>query len=161
MPRSRSIAIQSDWVERRLRLALTWPASWIAPPNSSSFSVSVVLPASGCEMMAKVRRRSISAASGERLWPRLGFAPAPGRECSCGVFTDSRPQFKADALRTAGMRVEAEFAAGLLDGKLAVVLGDVVDARRAARERKQRGMGRGAACSGPGPPGLSNQVPGP
>jgi len=35
---------------------LTVPASWIAPPKSSSFSVSVVLPASGCEMMAKVRR---------------------------------------------------------------------------------------------------------
>ena len=67
MPRSRSIAIQSDWVERRLRLAFTWPASWIAPPNSSSFSVSVVLPASGWEMMAKVRRRSISSASGDRL----------------------------------------------------------------------------------------------
>jgi len=27
-----------------------------APPNSSSFSVSVVLPASGCEMMANVLR---------------------------------------------------------------------------------------------------------
>jgi hypothetical protein len=43
-------------------LARTWPASWIAPPNSSSFSVSVVLPASGCEMMAKVRRRACGAA---------------------------------------------------------------------------------------------------
>jgi hypothetical protein len=30
------------------------------PPNNSSFSVSVVLPASGCEMIAKVRRRDIS-----------------------------------------------------------------------------------------------------
>jgi len=28
----------------------------MAPPNSSNFSVKVVLPASGCEMMAKVRR---------------------------------------------------------------------------------------------------------
>ncbi len=28
------------------------------PPNSSSFSVKVVLPASGCEMIAKVRRRA-------------------------------------------------------------------------------------------------------
>src|SRR3569832_1592014 len=36
----------------------------MAPPNSRSFSVSVVLPASGCEMIAKVRRRSTSAASG-------------------------------------------------------------------------------------------------
>ena len=64
MPRSRSIAIQSERVERRSRLALTWPARLMAPPNSSSFSVSVVLPASGWEMMAKVRRRSTSAASG-------------------------------------------------------------------------------------------------
>ena len=65
MPRSRSIAIQSERVDRRSRLALTCPASWMAPPNKSSFSVSVVLPASGWEMMAKVRRRSTSAASGE------------------------------------------------------------------------------------------------
>jgi hypothetical protein len=40
--------------------AFTEPAIWIAPENSSSFSVSVVLPASGCEMMAKVRRRRTS-----------------------------------------------------------------------------------------------------
>src|SRR5688572_19380674 len=33
---------------------------WIAPAYSSSFSVSVVLPASGWEMMAKVRRRETS-----------------------------------------------------------------------------------------------------
>ena len=65
MPRSRSIDIQSDRVARRSRLALTWPARLMAPPNKSSFSVSVVLPASGWEMMAKVRRRAASAASGE------------------------------------------------------------------------------------------------
>ena len=64
MPRSRSIFIQSERVLRRSPLALTWPARLIAPPNSSSFSVSVVLPASGWEMMAKVRRRATSAASG-------------------------------------------------------------------------------------------------
>src|SRR6185437_2682803 len=66
IPRSRSIAIQSERVERRSRLAFTWPARLIAPPNSKSFSVSVVLPASGWEMIAKVRRRATSAASGER-----------------------------------------------------------------------------------------------
>ena len=55
----------SDRVERRSRLALTCPARLMAPPNSRSFSVNVVLPASGCEMIAKVRRRSISAASGD------------------------------------------------------------------------------------------------
>jgi hypothetical protein len=38
----------------------TVPASWIAPPKSSSFSVSVVLPASGWEMIAKVRRLATS-----------------------------------------------------------------------------------------------------
>jgi len=60
MPRDFSIAIQSERVERRSFLALTWPASWMAPPNSRSFSVSVVLPASGWEMIAKVRWRAIS-----------------------------------------------------------------------------------------------------
>src|SRR4051812_45761777 len=65
MPRSRSIFIQSERVLRRSPLALTWPARLMAPPNSSSFSVSVVLPASGCEMIAKVRRRATSAEIGE------------------------------------------------------------------------------------------------
>ena len=37
----------------------TMPACWMAPPYKSSFSVSVVLPASGCEMIANVRRLSI------------------------------------------------------------------------------------------------------
>src|SRR6202048_2103754 len=64
MPLSRSSFIQSERVLRRSPLALTWPARLMAPPNSSSFSVSVVLPASGWEMMAKVRRRATSAASG-------------------------------------------------------------------------------------------------
>src|SRR5215470_2957008 len=64
IPRSRSIAIQSDRVERRSRLAFTCPARLIAPPKSNSFSVSVVLPASGWEIIANVRRRSTSAASG-------------------------------------------------------------------------------------------------
>jgi len=63
MPRSRSMPIQSERVWTRLRLALTSPASWMAPPNSRSFSVSVVLPASGCEMMAKVRRRATGSAA--------------------------------------------------------------------------------------------------
>src|SRR5690349_8240289 len=60
MPRSRSIFIQSERVLRRSPFAPTCPARLIAPPNSSSFSVSVVLPASGCEMIAKVRRRAAS-----------------------------------------------------------------------------------------------------
>ena len=37
-------------------------AAWIAPPNSSRCSVKVVLPASGWEMIAKVRLRAASLA---------------------------------------------------------------------------------------------------
>ncbi len=62
IPRSRSIFIQSERVWMRSFFAFTSPASWIAPPNSSSFSVSVVLPASGCAMIAKVRRRDTASA---------------------------------------------------------------------------------------------------
>ena len=61
MPRSFSSAIQSEVAWRAALRPLTEPAIWIAPPNSSSFSVSVVLPASGCEMIAKVRRRAASS----------------------------------------------------------------------------------------------------
>jgi len=56
MPRSCSIAIQSDVACRSARRDLTEPARWIAPPYSRSFSVSVVFPASGWLMMPKVRR---------------------------------------------------------------------------------------------------------
>src|SRR4051812_32202083 len=35
-------------------LLFTAPAGWMAPPNSRSFSVKVVLPASGWEIIAKV-----------------------------------------------------------------------------------------------------------
>src|SRR5499427_2986919 len=60
MPRSFSSAIQSLVAWRAALRDFTLPAIWIAPPNSSSFSVSVVLPASGCEMIANVRRRWVS-----------------------------------------------------------------------------------------------------
>src|SRR5580700_2070794 len=63
MPRCCSRRIQSEVACRAALRPLTVPAIWMAPPNSSSFSVSVVLPASGCEMIANVRRRPISAAS--------------------------------------------------------------------------------------------------
>ena len=62
MPRSCSIFIQSDLARRASPRALTRPAAWIAPPSSSRCSVSVVLPASGWEMIAKVRRRRACAA---------------------------------------------------------------------------------------------------
>jgi hypothetical protein len=46
-----------------LRLPLDRPANSIALEWSSSFSVSVVFPASGCEMIASVRRCSTSRRS--------------------------------------------------------------------------------------------------
>src|SRR6185437_13827155 len=67
MPRCFSTSIQSDVACRALLRDLTVPASWIAPPNSSSFSVSVVLPASGWEMIANVRRRATSRASASAI----------------------------------------------------------------------------------------------
>ena len=57
------MSIQSDVVARRLRRPWTAPASSIASEYSSSFSVSVVLPASGWEMIANVRRRAASLAT--------------------------------------------------------------------------------------------------
>src|ERR1700733_5648050 len=60
MPRCCSSFIQSEVAWREALRPFTAPAIWIAPPNSSSFSVSVVLPASGWEMIAKVLRRLIS-----------------------------------------------------------------------------------------------------
>src|SRR5512139_4256034 len=69
MPRSCSTAIQSEVANLPLFRALTVPAIWMAPPNSNSFSVSVVLPASGCEMMAKVRRFLTSRTkAGSPVW---------------------------------------------------------------------------------------------
>ena len=47
MPRCFSISIQSEVAWREALRAFTEPAIWIAPENSKSFSVSVVLPASG------------------------------------------------------------------------------------------------------------------
>ena len=70
MPPSRSTAVQSERTRRRSPRAFTSPASWIAPPNSSSFSVKVVLLASGCEMIAKVRRQAIWAVAGK--WSGAG-----------------------------------------------------------------------------------------
>src|SRR3546814_13583249 len=53
---------------------------WIAQPNSNSFSVSVVLPASGCEMIANVRRRRVSwVCSDMRKRDRSGRVSKDGR----------------------------------------------------------------------------------
>ena len=50
MPRCFSISIQSD-VACRGFARFDGAAKWMAPPNSSSFSVNVVFPASGWEIM--------------------------------------------------------------------------------------------------------------
>ena len=52
--------LTAEVLARWLRRAVTDPASWMAPPYSSSFSVSVVLPASGWLIIPKVRLRLIS-----------------------------------------------------------------------------------------------------
>src|SRR5580692_1437198 len=60
MPRWRSISIKSLVACFLILLLLTAPAVWMAPPNRRNFSVRVVLPASGWDMMAKVLRLLIS-----------------------------------------------------------------------------------------------------
>src|ERR1700742_4427259 len=80
MPRCCSSFIQSEVAWREALRPFTAPASWMAPPNRSSFSVRVVLPASGWEMMAKVRRRWISCSNMD------GLAGSEGR-----VFYPNKP----------------------------------------------------------------------
>lgn len=60
IPRWRSISIKSEVAPFFILLLLTAPASWMAPPNKSSFSVKVVFPASGWEMIPNVLRLAIS-----------------------------------------------------------------------------------------------------
>ena len=56
IPRCFSISIQSDLACAVDPLPFTEPAVLIAFPYKSTFSVMVVLPASGWEIIAKVRR---------------------------------------------------------------------------------------------------------
>src|SRR5579864_4280424 len=60
IPRSRSISIKSLVACFLILLLLTAPAVWMAPPNRRNFSVRVVFPASGWDMMANVLRLLIS-----------------------------------------------------------------------------------------------------
>src|ERR1700678_2012373 len=60
IPRCCSRRIQSEVAWRVALRPFTVPAIWMAPPNRSNFSVNVVLPASGWEMMANVRLLFIS-----------------------------------------------------------------------------------------------------
>ena len=78
MPRCFSISIQSEVACRVALRAFTEPAIWMAPENSSSYSVSVVLPASGWEMMAKVRRRRTCVLSSD-MGSRQGAGSAAGK----------------------------------------------------------------------------------
>jgi hypothetical protein len=54
MPRWRSSSIQSEREARWFLRAVTEPASCTAPPYRRNFSVNVVFPASGCEIIANV-----------------------------------------------------------------------------------------------------------
>jgi hypothetical protein len=64
--------------------------------KQQQFSVSVVLPASGCEMMAKVRRRKISSV--RVLINCVGYCPVPlclhgiGYDAGAGPATDVLPR---------------------------------------------------------------------
>src|ERR1035437_2518021 len=60
IPRWRSISIKSLVAYFLILLLFTAPAVWIAPPNKRNFSVKVVFPASGWEIIAKVLRFFIS-----------------------------------------------------------------------------------------------------
>ena len=75
MPRSRSIAIQSEVTPRRPALPCTAPAVLIADACSASASVSVDLPASGWLITANVRRRRASLSTPSFRTPPL----IPGR----------------------------------------------------------------------------------
>src|SRR5436305_12728424 len=77
MPRCFSISIQSLVAWRVALRAFTLPAIWIAPAKSRSFSVRVVLPASGCEMIAKVRRRAVSRAMADSPFMVGTFSHVP------------------------------------------------------------------------------------
>src|SRR5690625_1133417 len=60
IPRCCSISIQSEAAWRWALRDLTLPAIWMAPAKYSRLSGWVVVPASGCEIIAKVRRRATS-----------------------------------------------------------------------------------------------------
>ena len=102
MPRSRSTFIQSVRARRRSPRALTAPASWIAPPNSSSFSVSVVLPASGCAMIANVRRFAICAGSSTSDMTAQSTSPTRLTYSSCRPQSEQAPSTSGAAVPHAG-----------------------------------------------------------
>src|ERR1035437_8272895 len=92
MPRCFSSSIQSEVAWRVALRARTSPATWMAPPKYSSFSVRVVLPASGWEMMAKVRRRAISVS-------RADTAAAGGTEKGRDYTASQQPSRRLEVLQ--------------------------------------------------------------
>src|SRR5580693_8698717 len=75
-------------------LLLTAPAVWMAPPNRRNFSVRVVLPASGWEIMAKVLRLLISLLNLFIGPQNYEFFPKdPLRGPAEGPLSDSQPLF--------------------------------------------------------------------
>src|SRR5690606_40991190 len=102
MPRSRSMAIQSEVAKRAFLRARTEPAVSTAPAYSRNFSVSVVFPASGWEMIANVRGRAISS---ERVCMRIprnaSVREVRGRGVLQGVFRGYRSRRALDPLARA------------------------------------------------------------
>src|SRR5262249_32941480 len=149
-----SISIQSEVAWRDALRALTEPAIWIAPENSSSFSVSVVLPASGWEMIAKVRRRRTCWASGvdsdmtggEAFRPVRAPAPPafekPGLSRAIGFGAPMAHCADARAARHRGLhRSTARTDRG--DGAAAGAAAEPVPAaHRGAADRRGRGPAR-------------------
>jgi hypothetical protein len=105
MPRCFSSSIQSDVAARCVLRPRTAPATSMQPPNSSSFSVSVVLPASGCEMIANVRRRETSRRTdGRRRGVRFGRASQVGHGLAERQLAFGQPDELAGLHRRHGQR---------------------------------------------------------
>ena len=153
MPRCFSISIQSDVAWRDALRAFTEPAIWIAPENSSSFSVSVVLPASGCEMMAKVRRRRISAAKGEADKGGLRNAAAmllrpcagPRRCTSMRRHRSSRTTLSSRRPRGGGHEPGQGAVPEARSRKLDLV--QLLPGRRRGRAARRAAAGRSCSCA--------------
>src|SRR5678815_5766922 len=132
MPRCFSISIQSAVACRLALRAFTEPAIWIAPENSSSFSVSVVLPASGCEMIAKVRRRRTCGVRSDMRGVRPRMRPAGAKRDYPRAAAGSRELSRMTARRA---RAEREPAIRLVLQQAAQHPGGLFMDREALRQQ--------------------------